>query len=253
MPEYKFELLRNEIEICVSNEHKFGTDAFLLADFTAPRRKDKVCDLGTGCGIIPLLMHIGFAPKIIYGVDIQSQAVEQFNISVKRNKLENIIPIRADLKELWENAPLGGLDVVTCNPPYKAANAGIESCLSAQRIARHEILCDIYDVCRAAERLLKFGGKLCLCNRPERLADVVSAMKSSNIEPKALRFVCKDSESAPWLFLIEGRKCGKPFMKVLPQLYINGSDGFSEELLSIYGGRERPAASITLKDKYEET
>lgn len=240
MSEYTFETLRNEIEICVSKEHKFGTDAFLLADFAAPRHKDKVCDLGTGCGIIPLLIQIGFAPKIIYGVDIQCQAIEQLNITVEKNKLENIVPICADLKKLWQDAPLGGLDVVTCNPPYKAANAGIESCTDAQRIARHEILCDIYDVCKAAERLLKFGGRLCLCNRPERLADVVSAMKKNNIEPKNLRFVCKNPQSAPWLFLIEGRKGGKPFMKVLPQLYINEGDGFSEELLSIYGGRGTP-------------
>lgn len=238
MPDYTFETLRNEIEICVSAEHKFGTDAFLLADFAAPRHKDKVCDLGTGCGIIPLLMFISFAPKIIYGVDIQKQAIEQFNITVRKNGLENILPICADLKQLWQDAPLCRLDVVTCNPPYKAAKAGIESCTDAQRIARHEILCDIYDVCRAAERLLKFGGRLCLCNRPERLADVISAMKSSHIEPKSLRFVCKEPTSPPWLFLIEGRKGGKPFMKVLPQLYINNGDGFSEELLNIYSGRE---------------
>ncbi|MDE5859439.1 MAG: methyltransferase [Oscillospiraceae bacterium] len=247
MPEYTFELLRNKGEICVSAEHKFGTDAFLLSDFAAPRHKDKVCDLGTGCGIIPLLMHISFAPKMIYGVDIQNQAIEQFNISVEKNKLENIFPVCTDLKELWQGAPLGGMDVVTCNPPYKAANAGIESCTDAQRIARHEILCNIYDVCRAAERLLKFGGRLCLCNRPERLADVVSAMRKNNIEPKNLRFVSKNPQSAPWLFLIEGRKGGKPFMKVLPQLYINEGDGFSEELLNIYGGGKRPAANVTPK------
>ncbi|MCM1328345.1 MAG: methyltransferase [Ruminococcus sp.] len=238
MQQYTFETLRNEMEICVSREHKFGTDAFLLADFAAPRHKDEVCDLGTGCGIIPLLMQIAFAPKIIYGVDIQEQAIEQFNITVEKNGLENIFPVCADLKTLWETAPLGRLDVVTCNPPYKAANAGIESCLSAQRIARHEILCNIGDVCKAASKLLKFGGRLCLCNRPERLADVVSAMKENGIEPKSLRFVCKEPQSAPWLFLIEGKKGGKPFMKVLPQLYINEGDGFSEELLKIYSGKK---------------
>lgn len=242
MSEYSFEMLKNEVEICVSKEHKFGTDAFLLADFAAPRHKDKVCDLGTGCGIIPLLMQINFAPKIIYGVDIQSQAIEQFNISVEKNKLENIIPVCADLKILWQDAPLGSLDVVTCNPPYKAANAGIESEGDAQRIARHEILCNIYDVCRAADRLLKFGGKLCLCNRPERLADVVSAMRKNNIEPKNLRFVSKNPQSAPWLFLIDGRKGGKPFLKVLPQLYINEGDEFSAELLKIYGQNGNSAA-----------
>lgn len=245
MSEYSFEMLKKEVEICVSKEHKFGTDAFLLADFAAPRHKDKVCDLGTGCGIIPLLLQINFAPKIIYGVDIQSQAIEQFNISVEKNKLENIVPVCADLKILWQDAPLGGLDVVTCNPPYKAANAGIESEGGAQRIARHEILCNIYDVCKAADRLLKFGGKFCLCNRPERLADVVSAMRENNIEPKNLRFVSKTPSAPPWLFLIDGRKGGKPFMKVLPHLYINEGDGFSEELLKIYGQNGNSASVQT--------
>ena len=236
MPEYSFEALRNEVDICVSEEHKFGTDAFLLADFSSPRHKDSVCDLGTGCGIVAVLMQISFAPKIIYGVDIQPQAIEQLEITVQKNGLDNIIPICTDLKELWKDAPLGTLDVVACNPPYKAEKAGIESLTEAQKIARHEILCNINDVCRAASRLLKFGGKLCLCNRPERLADVISAMKANGIEPKELRFVSKDPDSAPWLFLISGRKGGKPFMKVLPQLYINGDQGFSEELLKIYGG-----------------
>ncbi|MDE7288925.1 MAG: methyltransferase, partial [Oscillospiraceae bacterium] len=79
---------------------------------------------------------------------------------------------------------------------------------------------------------------LCICNRPERLADVISAMKNNDIEPKNLRFVSKTPDHPPWLFLIEGKKGGKPFMKVLPQLYINEGDGFSEELLKIYSGRE---------------
>lgn len=235
MPDFSFELLQNNIEICVSKEHKFGTDAFLLADFAAPRHKDKVCDLGTGCGIIPLLMQIKFSPKELYGVDIQPQAIEQFNITVEKNALENIRPICADLKELWEDCPKASFDLVTCNPPYKAANAGIESLGEAQRIARHEILCNINDVCRAASRLLKFGGRLCICNRPERLADVICAMRENNIEPKLLRFVSKTPEDASWLFLIEGKLGGKPFMKTMPPLFVKEGDGFSKELLSIYG------------------
>ena len=235
MSDFSFELLQNSIEICVSKEHKFGTDAFLLADFSSPRHKDKVCDLGTGCGIIPLLMHIKFSPKEIYGVDIQEQAIEQFNITVEKNSLESIHPIRADLKELWEGCPKASFDVVTCNPPYNAANAGIESLGEAQKIARHEILCNINDVCKAASRLLKFGGKLCICNRPERLADVICAMRENNIEPKLLRFVSKTPDDPSWLFLIEGRLGGKPFMKVMPPLFVKDGDGFSQELLSIYG------------------
>ena len=135
-----FEKLNDKIQICVTKEHRFGTDAFLLADFSKHRMKDIVCDLGTGCGIIPLVLSRKNPPKEIYAVDIQEQAIEQLKESLEISKIRNITPICADLKELWENAPLGTFDIVTCNPPYKAANCGIESEMTAQKIARHEIL-----------------------------------------------------------------------------------------------------------------
>ena len=235
MSEYTFENLSDNIEICISDEHRFGTDAFLLADFAAPRNKDMVCDLCTGCGIIAMLMKRDCNPKKIYAVDIQSKAVEQMRLTIEKSGLDGIEPVCADLKELWEGAPDRTLDVVTCNPPYKINNTGAKNDLDAITIARHEVLCNIDDVCRSASRLLKFGGRLCICNRPERLADVIMAMKKYDIEPKRLRFVSKTPEKAPWLFLIEGKKGSKPYMKVEPQLYIHGEDGFSDELLRIYG------------------
>ncbi|MBO5318337.1 MAG: methyltransferase [Ruminococcus sp.] len=232
--EYKFEKLTDKITVCASSDHRFGTDAFLLADFSGYRQKDTVCDLGTGCGIIPLIMQKKMPPAVTYAVDIQEGAIEQLCLGLERSETTGIVPVCADLKELWEGAPLDKCDLVTCNPPYKAANAGFESVIDAQKIARHEIMCDIDDVCRAAERLLKFGGRLCVCNRPERLADVISAMKNHNIEPKRIRFVSKTPDDAPWLFLVEGKKGSKPFMKVEKQLYIRSGDGFSDELKRIY-------------------
>ena len=232
--EYKFEKLTDKIIVCASNSHRFGTDAFLLADFSKYRQKDKVCDLGTGCGIIPLIMQKSRPPQITYAVDIQEGAIEQLRLGMKKSETTGIVPICADLKELWENAPLGQLDLVTCNPPYKALNAGFESEITAQKIARHEIMCNIDDVCVCAEKLLKFGGRLCICNRPERLSDVFYAMKSHNIEPKRLRFVSKNPDESPWLFLVEGKKGSKPFMQVERQLYIRSENGFSEELQKIY-------------------
>ena len=169
-------------------------------------------------------------PQITYAVDIQESAINQLRLGLDKSETKGIVPICADLKELWENAPLGQLDLVTCNPPYKAANSGFESEINSQRIARHEIMCNIDDVCKAASKLLKYGGRLCMCNRPERLSDVVSAMKNNNIEPKRLRFVSKNPNEAPWLFLIEGKKGSKPFMQVESQLYIRSESGFSEEL-----------------------
>lgn len=232
--DYSFEKLSEKISVCISREHGFGTDAFLLADFAEHKQKDLACDLGTGCGIIPLIMQRSRPPKHIFAVDIQPQAIEQLKISLEKNEIENITPVCADLKELWENAPTGQLSLVTCNPPYKAAQAGIESSLDAHKIARHEILCNINDVCCAATKLLKFGGRLCLCNRPERLSDVIFAMKNNGIEPKRLRFVSKNPQTAPWLFLIEGKKGSKPFMKVLPQLYVWNETGHTEEIDAIY-------------------
>ena len=232
--EYKYEKLTDKIYVCASSDHRFGTDAFLLTYFCGYRAKDKVCDLGTGCGIIPLIMQKLRPPQVTYAVDIQEGAIEQLRLGMERSETCGIVPVCADLKELWEGAPLGQLDLVTCNPPYKADNAGFQSEITAQRIARHEIMCTIDDVCAAAEKLLKFGGRLCVCNRPERLSDVMFAMKSHNIEPKRLRMVSKNPDEAPWLFLIEGKKGSKPFMRIEPQLYIRSGDGFTDELRRIY-------------------
>ena len=231
---FKFEKLSEEIYVCTTEDHAFGTDAFLLTYFSEYKRKDLVCDLGTGCGIIPLIMSRENSPNRIYALDIQEKAIEQLKKGIEKSDIKNITTVHADLKELWADAPLGKFSLVTCNPPYKASNAGIESLLPSQKIARHEILCDINDVCVAANKLLKFGGKLCLCNRPERLCDVIIAMKQNNIEPKSLRFVSKTESDAPWLFLIEGKKGSKPFLKVQKSLYIQGENGYSDEMKKIY-------------------
>lgn len=239
MTDYKYEKLTDKIYVCASSEHRFGTDAFLLADFSQYRKKDKVCDLGTGCGIIPLIMQKKNPPQITYAVDIQENAIEQLKAGIEKSEVSGIVPVCADLRNLWENAPIGQLDLVTCNPPYKAVNAGFESAITSQKIARHEIMCNIDDVCRCAGKLLKFGGRLCICNRPERLADVICAMRNNGIEPKRIRFVSKNPETYAWLFLVEGKKGSKPFMQIEPQLYIRSGDGFTEELERIYStGKE---------------
>ncbi len=235
-----FESLSKSVKIYVSKEHKFGTDAFLLSDFAMHRRRDKVCDLGTGCGIIPLLMFRdkGNSPKEAWGVDIQPKAIEQLKISVEENKLNDVFfPVCADLKELSGKVPFDCFDLVTCNPPYKAAGRGILNEADAHTIARHEIMCNINDVCRSASRLLKFGGRLCICQRPERLFDVMSAMRENKIEPKRLRMVHQRPNEAPWLVLIEGKKGSKPFLKVEKPFLIERIENrsFSDELLKIYG------------------
>ena len=230
---FRFEPLGEKLKICVSDEHSFGTDAFLLSTFSSPKKTDVVYDLGTGCGIISMLWFRTVPPKKVYAVDIQEKAIEQLEITVKENELtDKIFPIRADLKQL---KTIEQADLVVCNPPYNAAGAGIINELSAEQIARHEILCDIYDVTKTAAKLLKFGGRLCICQRPERLCDVIDAMKKSGIEPKRLRFVQKDSVSAPWLFLIEGKKGSKPFLSVeKPFIMTDNNGGYSDEAKKMY-------------------
>lgn len=232
-----YEKLSDEIYVCKSINHRFGTDAFLLADFANIKHKTKVCDLGTGCGIIPLIWQKRKKPQITYALDIQPDAIKQLEYGIKKSNIEKgkIIPICADMKNLWENAPINTLDVVTCNPPYKAENAGFKSVIESQRIARHEIMCSIDDVCKTAYRLLKSGGTLCLCNRTERLADVLASMKNNNLEPKRLRFIAKNHKSKPWLFLVEARKDGGSFLEVEKTFYLYDENmEYTEDMKKIY-------------------
>lgn len=226
--DFSFEKLGENIEICISKEHRFGTDAFLLADFAKPRHKDLVCDFCTGSGIIALLMYKNFSPKHIDALEIQGKAHEQLKATLERSSISQITPILGDLKDYKSDREL---DVIACNPPYKIDNTGAKNDNEATSIARHEMLCTLDDVCKSARRNLKFGGHLCICNRPERLCDIMVSMRKNGIEPKRVRFVSKNANTAPWLVLVEGRKGGNAFLQVEPQLYTQDCDGNTSEEL----------------------
>lgn len=220
-------------EICISSEHRFGTDAFLLADFSNARHKDRVCDLCSGSGIVAILLHKNFKPKHIDAVEIQEEAHLLLKETIKLTGISDIEPILGDLKNYSASEEL---DLMTCNPPYKLDGTGEKNSSLSAKIARHETLCTLDDVCAAASRNLKFGGRLCICNRPERLCDIMVSMRANGLEPKRVRFVSKNPYTSPWLVLAEGRKGGKPFMKVEPHMYIQDENGdFSQELKKIYG------------------
>ncbi|MBO4445846.1 MAG: methyltransferase [Clostridia bacterium] len=230
------EKLGKGIKLICSDTHGFGTDAILLAHFANPKPKDRCVDLGTGCGIIPFLWLRANPKNEIIGVDIQEQAIDQFNRSKELNNKDNIRGITHDLRTIEEVLPKGQFDLVTMNPPYKPKGSGIPSEATPDLIARHEVMCTAEDAAEAAEKLLNSGGRFCMCNRPERLADVITAFKNHNIEPKKIRFVQKNKDTAPWLFLIEGKKGSKPYLEVLPPLLTHDEDGNeSEELLKILG------------------
>ena len=230
--DFTFESLGDGIEICISDEHRFGTDAFLLADFAQARRKDMCADFCTGSGIIAMLLYKNFKPKLTYALEIQEKAHDQLKISLERSGIDSIIPVLGDLKD-WRAER--ELDLITCNPPYKINNTGEKNGSEAVSIARHEMLCTVEDVCAAAKKNLKFGGRLCLCNRPERLCDIMTAMRQNGIEPKRLRTVHKNPNCPPWLILVEGRKGGHNFIQIEKPLYVRSADGgLSEEMNRIY-------------------
>lgn len=225
-----------KFSIFVSKEHTFGTDAVLLADFAGKKKAKKACDLGTGCGIIPLLLIKKGAADTVDGVEIQPNGALIAQHNVELNSLEGVFTVHnKDLKDLKGYLPSGEFDLVTCNPPYKAKDTGNPNISEAERIARHETLCVFKDVVKAASGLLKFGGRLCVCHRPERLADVICNMRECNIEPKVYREVIQREGEEPWLILVEGKLGGKMGMIVQPPLYVENGGELSDEMMEIYG------------------
>ncbi len=234
---YALERLSDDIRIAVTPEHTFGTDAVLLASFANIKHKDRALDMGTGCGIIPFLWLRDGAQSGVHCLDIQENAIEQVRYSVEYNGLEErLTPHLCDLRKIRESFSAESFTLVTMNPPYKPVNTGFESLDVSARIARHEITCSVEDAVKAAAYLLTFAGRFCMCHRPERLVDVISTMREYKLEPKRLRFVCDRAGEAPFLFLVEGKKGAKPFVKVEPDLVLkNAESKFSPEMLSIYG------------------
>ena len=232
----RIEPLGNNMSIVTSDSHTFGTDAVLLSNFANIKRKDIACDMGTGCGIIPLVWIKG-ETKSVFAVDIQEKACSQLAKSLSINKTEDRINVvNADLRNLKGLLPFGTFDLVTMNPPYKPVGTGIESLSEADKIARHETMCTIDDAVAAAAKLLKFGGRFCMCHRPERLCDIVCSMREGGIEVKRIRFVVEKEGKAPWLVLVEGKRGSKSHVTIEKQLVMKDKDGNNtEEYRSMFG------------------
>ena len=227
--------LAENMQIVVSHRHTFGTDAVVLADFARIRRRDRALDLGTGCGIIPLLWLRDARQSPVACLDIQPQAVQQVQRAIALNHLEDRLTVQqADLREYRQLYPAGSFTLVSMNPPYKPVDTGILSPEPWDQIARHEVCCTLEDACRAAGYLLQFGGRFCLCHRPERLADIITAMRDCDLEPKRLRLVQHRAGEAPFLLLVEGRKGAKPHLTAEPTLILESPDGRAE-MQKIYG------------------
>lgn len=219
----------------VNQHHTFGTDAVLLADFAKAKQNDKMVDLGTGCGIIPLLVLRDKPIKTVYGVDISKEATDLAEKAKEELGLSNFTVINSDLKDLKGKVDFGCHTLVTCNPPYKAPNAGLKNPDEFLKVARHEVACTLRDIIEVSAKLLQTSGRLCICHRPERLAQLMSLMSECKIEPKRLRLVCQRKGEEPWLCLVEGKRCAKAGLRIEPTLYVEEDENFSKEMLDIYG------------------
>ncbi len=228
----------DKVSIYTSKEHSFGTDAVILASFTANiigNKAKRICDLGCGCGIIPLLLAERVKADFIAGVDVSPLAIEQFHKSVEKSFVDpELSPILADLTQLDKIPEHGSFDVVTSNPPYMKVSDGKHSDLGPRAVARHEILCDIFDVCKTASKLLNSSGRLFICHRPQRLPDVLEAMRQFKIEPKTLQMVTDKAGQSPWLFVVEGRKSVGAQLNILPELNLRDENGYSSEYKQLY-------------------
>ncbi|WP_035172185.1 tRNA1(Val) (adenine(37)-N6)-methyltransferase [Caldanaerobius polysaccharolyticus] len=217
---------------------KFGIDAVLLSHFVTVKKHDSIADLGTGCGIIPLLLygiHRGYIT--VTGIEIQPSYADMAQRSVKLNRLEDHIRIiKGDLKEASRILGSQNFDVVITNPPYRKASDGKISPDDERAIARHEILCTLDDIIKAANTLLKYRGKFAMVHLPERLPEIMCAVKKYSLEPKRMRLVYPYSQSPPSLMLLECIKGGNPQLNILPPLVVYREDGsYTDEILDIYG------------------
>ena len=215
----------------------FGMDAVLLSGFADAPEGGRVLDLGTGTGIIPILMAAKTSARELIGLEIQETSAEMANRSVILNDLETRVKIvQGDIKEADQIFEAASFDVVTSNPPYMKGSHGLQNPDAPKAIARHEIMCDLEDVIRTAARLLKSGGKFYMVHRPFRLTEIMVLMNQYKVEPKRMRLVYPFVDKEPSMVLIEGARGGKSRITVESPLIIYEEQGkYTREIYDIYG------------------
>ena len=216
----------------------FGIDAVLLSDFAKDIKKDaKVVDLGTGTGIISILLSSKTKLSKIIGVEVQKNVADMANRSVKLNNLEDKIEIyNANIKQLKNEFEAGSMDAIVTNPPYKKNDTGILNVEEKKLVSRHEIKANLEDFIEISSYLLRNGAPLYMIHRPERLAEIFNTLKQYNLEPKVMRLIYPKINKEPNLVLIKATKGGKEFLKVLEPLVVYDENGkYTNEILQIYG------------------
>lgn len=216
--------------------YRFSIDAVLLARYADPHAGDHVLDLGTGCGIIPLLMcHRHFDTQVV-AVEIQPELAELAQLNVVENHMTaQIKVICKDLRALCLDDVCGPVDLVVSNPPYRKPHSGRINPDPERAVARHELKATLADVIETAGRLLRRSGRLVVVYAAERSTDLLVQMRSRGIEPKRLRFIHSAEASPAKLVLVQGVKGGRPTVKVDPPLVVYTAAGqYTEEVLQIF-------------------
>ena len=216
--------------------YRFSIDAVLLAHFADPRSGDKVLDLGTGCGIIPLILAYRQPHISLYGVEVQTALAELAISNVRENRQEDrITVICTDMKLLKPAMTAGPVDLVVCNPPFRRQGSGRINPDAQRAVARHEIKANLNDVIQTSHRMLRKAGRLVLIYTAGRLTDVLSGMRIEGIEPKFMRMIHSRQDAKATLVLIEGVNGGRPDLKIAPPLIIyDRTNDYTEEVASMF-------------------
>lgn len=219
------EILDNGTRVLTAPGAAFGTDALLLARFAPPRRDEQALDLCSGCGIVALCWHDMGHRGSCTALELDPAASSLCGAAVAENGPDaaHITPVCADLRQFCLPGPeRGQFDLVACNPPY--FHGGPQSPAARRATARHDDTCTLTALAECAARALRHGGRLALCQRPERLAEVCAVLSAAGLEPKRLALVKNKGGDRPWLFLLQARKGGRPGLEFLPDVLIeNGA------------------------------
>ena len=231
------DLQRNGYRI-IQNPEKFcfGMDAVLLSGFANVKQQEKALDLGTGTGIIPILLKAKTKGAHFTGLEIQKESADMERRSVVLNGLEKDIEIvTGDIKDASELFGASSFDIITTNPPYMIGQHGLTNPEEAKAIARHEILCNLTDIMRESARILKPGGHFFMVHRPFRLTEIICCMHEHRIEPKRMRLVYPYADREPNMVLIEGCRGGRSRMTVeKPLIVYKEPNVYTDEIYEIY-------------------
>ncbi len=230
--EYKdLKIIQNKNGFC------FGIDAILLSDFAKKIKRDSlVMDLGTGTGIVSILLCKKTNLKKIIGVEAQKEVYDMALRSIELNKLEDKFEVlNENILNLVNLYKKNSIDAIVTNPPYKKINSGLINESKTKLLSRHEVLANLEDFINISKILLKDKGEFYMIHRPERLVDIFYLMRKYNIEPKEIRFVYSNIKDSPKMVLVKGIKNAKCFLKVDKNLYIYDEKGnYTNEILKIY-------------------